>query len=98
MAGIMPDQLAHAVNKKKMCRESCKGNTVAHLCVRWHCRKKELQLMKKGAFLINYARGDVVEKQVNGHTLHLHSNSSCCPPTITVSICVYITPCTVTSL
>lgn len=34
------------------------------------CSKSELQMMKKGAFLINYARGDVVDKQVSLYACH----------------------------
>ena len=29
-----------------------------------HCRATELNMMKKGSFLINYARGDVIQKEV----------------------------------
>ena len=28
------------------------------------CSKKELEMMKKGAFIINYARGDVIHEEV----------------------------------
>ena len=28
------------------------------------CSKKELAMMKKGAFVINYARGDVIHEEV----------------------------------
>jgi len=30
------------------------------------CSKKELAMMKKGAFIINYARGDVIHEEVLG--------------------------------
>ena len=29
-------------------------------------RHRELQMMKKGAFIVNYARADVIQKQVSG--------------------------------
>ena len=29
-------------------------------------RQGELQMMKKGAFIVNYARADVIQKQVSG--------------------------------
>lgn len=47
-----------------MCRGL--GSTAVYVC----CSKSELQMMKKGAFLINYARGDVVDKQVSVHACH----------------------------
>lgn len=57
----------------KMCDMSGVKSMMRLMC-ELHChqlhwlvhRQRELQMMKKGAFIVNYARADVIREQVSG--------------------------------